>query len=162
MVTYADRPWTKKYDPGVPTTLHPYPDISMSHFLQESARKSPNNLALTTSTHLPLVGRAGSDLTYGQLNEASDALASALVDLGLKKGDRVAIVMPNVAAFVIAYFGIFKAGGVVAATNPTYPAERMREQINDCGAEFVITLTLFYNTVKQIQAQTKIKTVIVT
>ena len=57
----------------------------------------------------------------------SDALGAALVDLGLKKGDRVAIVMPNVAAFIIAYFGILKAGGVVAATNPTYPAEKMRE-----------------------------------
>jgi long-chain acyl-CoA synthetase len=134
----------------------------MHQLLEESARKAPNNIALTTSAHLPLVGRVGSDLTYAQVNEAADALATALVDLGLKKGDRVAIVMPNVAAFVISYFAVFKAGGVVSATNPTYPAERMREQMADCGAEIVITLTLFYKTVKQIQAQTNIRTVIVT
>src|SRR5215211_892397 len=162
MVTYADRPWTKKYDPGVPTTLLPYPDIPMHQLLEESARKAPNNIALTTSAHLPLVGRVGSDLTYAQVNDAADALAAALVDLGVKKGDRVAIVMPNVAAFVISYFAVFKAGGVVSATNPTYPAERMREQMTDCGAEIVITLSLFYKTIKQIQAKTNIKTVIVT
>lgn len=162
MVTYAERPWTKHYDPGVPSTLQPYPSIPMHHFLEESARKAPNNIALTTSAHLPLAGRVGADLTYAQVNEAADALAAALVDLGLKKGDRVALVMPNVAAFVISYFAVFKAGGVVSATNPTYPGERMREQMADCGAEIVITLSLFYRTIKQIQAKTKIRTVIVT
>ena len=162
MVTYAERPWTKKYDPGVPTTLQPYPNIPMHQLLEESAGKAPNKIALMTSAHLPLVGRVGSDLTYAQVNEAADALAAALVDLGLKKGDRVALIMPNVAAFVISYFAVFKAGGVVASTNPTYPAERMREQIADCGAEIVITLSLFYKTIKQIQAKTNVKTVIVT
>lgn len=162
MVTYADRPWTSRYDPGRPATLQPYPNMPMHTFLEDSATRTPNNIALTTSAHLPLAGRVGADLTYAQINEASDALAAALVDLGLKKGDRVAIVMPNVAAFVIAYFAIFKAGGVVVATNPTYPAEKMREQIADCGATFVVTLTLFYNTFKQVQAKTSVKTVIVT
>ena len=69
----------------------------------------------------------------------------------LREGDRVALVMPNVAAFVISYYGILKAGGVVAATNPTYPADKMQFQINDCDAPIVITMSLFYNTIKQIQ-----------
>ena len=86
---------------------------------------------------------------------------AALVDLGLKKSDRVAIVMPNSVAFVISFYGILKAGGVVAATNPTYPAERMAHQINDCDAEFVIAMTLFYDLVKEIQPRTKVKSVIV-
>src|SRR5664279_4590031 len=149
MVTYAERPWTKMYDPGVPLSLEPYPEIPLFQLLRDSAAKAPNSIALVTSAHLPLIGRVGSELTYAQLDQASDALSAALVDLGLKKGDRVALVMPNVAAFVIAYFAILKAGGVVAATNPTYPAEKMRDQINDSGAEFVITLTLFYNMIKQ-------------
>src|SRR5690606_30038941 len=129
---------------------------------RESAQKTPEAPALVTSAHLPLVGRVGSELTYAEVDAATDALGAALVDLGLKKGERVAIVMPNVAAFVIAYFAVLKMGGVVAATNPTFPAERMREQIADCNAKFVITLTLFYNAIKQIQPQTQVKTVIAT
>jgi long-chain acyl-CoA synthetase len=162
MVTYAERPWTKHYDPGVPANVDPIPDISLATLLTQSAQKAPNNVALVTSAHLPVLGRVCAELTYAQVDQYSDALAAALAAKGLKKGDRVAIVMPNVAAFIIAYFATFKAGGVVAATNPTYPAEKLREQINDCGAEIVITLTLFYRLVKQIQPRTHVKSVIVT
>jgi long-chain acyl-CoA synthetase len=162
MVTYADRPWTKKYDPGVPTSLEPYPDVTVHSFLQEAAKKTPNNSALISSAHLPLLGRVSSSVSYQELDQYSDALAAGLVDMGLKKGDRVALVMPNIAAFVISYYGVLKAGGVVAATNPTYPADKMQFQINDCDAPIVITMSLFYNLVKQIQAKTKVKKVIVT
>lgn len=162
MVTYAERPWTKRYDSGVPTSLEPYPDVSLASLLDNSTKKAPNSIALVTSAHLPVLGRVSSELTYAQVSQYTDALSATLVDHGLQKGDRVAIVMPNVAAFIIAYFAVLKAGGVVAATNPTYPAEKMREQISDCGAEFVITLTLFYNVIKQIQPRTSVKTVIVT
>ncbi|MBI1276516.1 MAG: AMP-binding protein [Anaerolineaceae bacterium] len=162
MVTYADRPWTKNYDPGVPVSLEPYPDVSVQSFLQEASKNSPNNPALISSAHLPLLGRVSSSVSYQELDQYSDALAAGLVDMGLKKGDRVALVMPNIAAFVISYYGVLKAGGVVAATNPTYPADKMQFQINDCDAPIVITMSLFYNTIKQIQAKTKVKTVIVT
>jgi long-chain acyl-CoA synthetase len=161
MVTYAERPWTKMYDPGVPASLEPYPDITVQSFLQEGAQKIPNNPALISSAHVPVAGRLASTITYSELDKLSDALAAALVDMGLKKGDRVAIVMPNIAAFVISYYAILKAGGVVAATNPTYPADKMQFQINDCDAEIVIVMSLFYNLIKQIQPKTKMKTVIV-
>lgn len=162
MVTYSERPWVKHYDPGIAPSLEPYPRIPLYQMLTESARKAPSNVALVTSAHLPVLGRVGSELTYAQVDQQTDAFAAALIDLGLQKGDRVAIVMPNVAAFIIAYFGVLKAGGVVAGTNPTYPAEKLREQINDCNAKFVVTLTLFYNVVKQVQARTQVKAVIVT
>lgn len=162
MVTYDERPWLKKYDKGVPYTLEPYPDVPLQHFLKDSANKFPKNPALVTSAHLPVLGRVASELTYEQVDQATDALASALIDLGLKKGDRVALVMPNTAAFVISYFAILKAGGVVSATNPTYPAEKMLAQINDCGAEIVIALSLYYKIIKEIQPRTKVKSVIVT
>jgi long-chain acyl-CoA synthetase len=161
MVTYAERPWTKMYDPGVPASLEPYPDITVQSFLQEGAQKIPNNPALISSAHVPVAGRLASTITYSELDKLSDALAAALVDMGLKKGDRVAIIMPNIAAFVISYYAILKAGGVVAATNPTYPADKMQFQINDCDAEIVIVMSLFYNLIKQIQPKTKMKTVIV-
>ncbi len=162
MVTYAERPWTKRYDPGCPTSLEPYPEIPLHQFLRDSAQKHAERPAITTTLKLPLFGRVDSNLTYRELDRQSDALASALVALGLKKGDRVAIVMPNVAAFVVSFYGILKAGGVVAATNPTYPADKLQYQLNDCGAEFVITLSLFYNLVNQVRDNTPVKHVIVT
>lgn len=161
MVTYTDRPWTKLYDAGCPATLE-YPDIPLHQFLSDSAKKFPANPAIITSLHLPLFGRRASTITYKDLDSLSDALAAGLVDLGLKKGDRVALVMPNCTAFVISFYAILKAGGVVAATNPTYPPDKLQYQLNDCDAEIVLTLTLFYNAVKQAQPQTKIKTVIAT
>jgi long-chain acyl-CoA synthetase len=161
MVTYADRPWVKYYDPGVPATLA-YPDMPLHQFLRIAAQKNPNAPALVTSAHLPVAGRVATAITYGALDRASDALAAALVDLGLHKGDRVALIMPNIAAFVISYYAILKAGGVVAAMNPTYPNERMQFHLNDCDAEFAICMSLFYPLLNGIRARTKLKKIIVT
>ena len=160
MVTYADRPWTKSYDEGMPESLE-FPEVPLHQFLRDTAKRIPNNTCLISSARLPLLGRQANTTTYAELDRASDAMAAGLVDMGLKKGDRVAIVMPNCAQFAITFFAILKAGGVVAATNPTYPADKMAYQINDCGAEFVVCLTLFYPLVKQIQSKTQVKTVIV-
>lgn len=160
MVTYAERSWTKNYDKGVPESLEPYPDIPLHNFLRESARKYPNRAALITSLELPIFGRVASETTYAELDRLSDALATGLVAMGVKKGDPVAIVMPNCVAFAISFYAILKAGGVVSATNPTYPAPKMQYQINDSKARFVICLSLFYNTVKQIQPETKVEKVI--
>jgi len=159
-VTYAERPWTKSYDDGVPDTLT-YPEVPLHQFLTDSARRFPNVTALISTARIPVFGRLSNSMTYAELERASDALAAALVDMGVKKGDRVAVVMPNSAAFVISFYGILKAGGVVAATNPTYPPDKMAYQINDCGAEVVLTLSLFYGTLKEIQSQTKVKKLIV-
>lgn len=161
MTTYQNRPWTNKYDAGVPKTLEPYPDVSVQDFLQDAARKAPENPALISSAHVPIFGRISNTLSYGELDSQSDALASGLIAMGLKKGDRVALVMPNIAAFVISYYAVLKAGGVVAATNPTYPADKMQFQINDCDANIVISMSLFYPLLKQIQPKTKVKTIIV-
>ena len=160
MVTYAERPWLKSYDIGMPTSVE-IPEAPLHQFLKDTRNRIPHHTALITPANLPIIGRVSRSVSYEELDRASDALAAALVDLGLEKSDRVAIVMPNSVAFVISFYGILKAGGVVAATNPTYPAERMANQINDCDAEFVLTMTLFYDLVKQIQSRTKVKTVIV-
>ena len=161
MTTYAERPWTNTYDEGVSKTLEPFPEMGLHECLQQSARRNPQNTALVTSLVVPLFGRINKEVTYDELNKASDAMAAGLVDMGLKKGDRVAVVMPNCVAFAITYFAILKAGGVVAATNPTYPEGKMQGQLNDCDAEFLVTLTLFYDVIKKIQSGTKIKKVIV-
>ena len=160
MVTYSERPWAKSYDVGMPTSLE-FPNVPLHQFLKDTRNRIPHHTALITPANLPVIGRVSRSLTYEELDRASDALAAALVDLGLKKSGRVAIVMPNSVAFVISFYGILKAGGVVAATNPTYPADKMAHRINDCDAEFVLTMTLFYDLVKKVQPQTKLKTVIV-
>ena len=159
MTAYAERPWIQSYDEGMPTSLD-FPDVPLHQFIKDTTRRIPHQTALTTPAALPLLGRVSREVSYAELDRAADALAAALVDLGLRKGDRAAIVMPNSVAFVISFYAILKAGGVVAATNPTYPASKMAEQINDCDAEFVLALTLFYPLVKQIQPQTQVKTVI--
>jgi long-chain acyl-CoA synthetase len=160
MVTYDERPWTNNYDDGVPATIE-YPEITLPDFLRQSAKKYTTKTALITSAPLPLLGRMAKETTYSELERASDALAAGLVEIGLKVGDRVAIVAPNSVAFVISFYGILKAGGVVAATNPTYPEDKMAYQINDCDAEIVICMSLFYDLMKRIQPKTKVKHVIV-
>lgn len=160
MATYAERPWIKNYDVGMPTSVE-IPAVPLHQLLRDTRARIPRHTALITPANLPLIGRISQSITYEELDRASDALAAALVDMGLKKSDRVAIVMPNSVAFVISFYGILKAGGVVAATNPTYPADRMAHQIDDCGAEIVLAMTLFYDLVKEIQPRTRVKTVIV-
>ncbi len=162
MAAYLERPWVKHYDNGVPATLEPYPQHGIHEFLRQTARQSPERVALVTPAKLPGLGWQSAPVTYSELDRLSDALAAGLLALGLKKGDRVAVVLPNSVAFAITYFAVLKAGGVVAATNPTYPAEKMRYQINDCDAPIVVTLSLYYTTIKQIQAGTKVKHIIVT
>ncbi len=162
MVTYSDKPWLEHYDPGVPKSLDPYPDYPLHEFLIRSAAQFGDAPATLTSAHLPLLGRVQTAVSYRDLNAMSDALAAALVEMGLQKGDRVALIMPNCVQFIAAFYAVLKAGGAVVALNPTHPPRRLAEQINDCGAEFAVVLSLFYNNLKKIQGETSIKQVIVT
>ncbi len=86
----------------------------------------------------------GAVISYKEMNALTDHMAAALVEMGVKKGDRVGIFMPNVPQFVIAYFGILKAGGVVVAVNPTYPPDEVITPVNDANIEIMFTLTRFY------------------
>src|SRR5829696_777095 len=101
MTNYTDRPWLKRYDSFVPHTLLPHPDVPLHHFLEETARQHPDNTALITTVKLPVLGRQTSRYTYRQLEDQSNALAAALIEMGLKKGDKVALVMPNCVSFVV-------------------------------------------------------------
>jgi long-chain acyl-CoA synthetase len=101
-------------------------------------------------------------ITYRELGELSDKLAAGLADLGIKKGDRVALVLNNCTQFVISFFGILKAGGVVVALNPTFPAVKWVDQLKDSDARVVITLSKFYADLNSIRAQTPIQHILVT
>jgi long-chain acyl-CoA synthetase len=162
MVTYQDKPWLQHYDSGVPASLAPYPQHPLYKFLADAAHEHGDSTAILSSAHLPVVGRVKRELSYRELHTQSDVLAAALVDMGIKKGERVAIVLPNCAQFILSFYAILKAGAVVVATNPTYPPKKLAEQIGDSGAVAVITLSLFYENIKQIQQETAAKHVIVT
>ncbi|MCX8061802.1 MAG: AMP-binding protein, partial [Anaerolineales bacterium] len=147
-----ERPWFKHYDKGVPYHID-YPEITLFDLLEETARKYPQS---------PCTIFKGAVITYKEMNELTDRLAAALADIGVKKGDRVGIFMPNTPQFVLAYFGILKAGGVVVATNPLYTPREIEHQVKDAGIEVMLVMSNFYNTIKKVQPNTPIKKVIVT
>ncbi len=148
-----DRPWFKHYDEGVPRTID-YPPVPIFHFLEEMARKHPD---------APCTYFKGAVITYKEMNEITDTLAGALArEFGVKKGDRVGIFMPNTPQFVMAYFAILKAGGVVVATNPLYTPPEIEHQVNDAGIEVMFVMSNFYPKIKQAQPKTKIRSLIVT
>ena len=148
----TNRPWLAHYDKGVPQTVE-YPQQPLFYFLEESARKYPDR---------PCTIFKGAVISYKEMNEGADRIAAALVDMGVKKGDRVGIFMPNTPQFVMVYFGILKAGGVVVATNPLYTPTEIEHQANDAGIEIMFVMTNFYKTIKAAQPKTKIKKIIVT
>jgi long-chain acyl-CoA synthetase len=151
-----EKPWLKFYDEGVPHTLE-YPRVPLHWFLEESARKHPETLASI------MPGKFGeTTLTFKEINALANKLANALIDLGVKKGDRVAVYMPNCPQFMIAYYAILKAGGVVVATSPLYSPREVEHQLNDSGTETIILLSMFYPIVKGVRSKTRLKNVIVT
>jgi long-chain acyl-CoA synthetase len=147
-----DRPWLAHYDKGVAHTVE-IPNVPLFHLLEESARKYPDRACTIFK---------GAVITYKEMNAITDRVAAALVDMGVKKGDRVGIFMPNTPQFVMAFYGILKAGGVVVATNPLYTPPEIEHQANDAGIEYMFVMTNFYNTIKKAQPKTKIKKLIVT
>lgn len=146
------KPWLKHYDEGVPYHID-YPSIPLFALLEEAAQEYPE---------APCTIFKGARISYREMNELADRLAGGLAELGVKKGDRVGIFIPNTPQFVIAYFAILKVGGVVVATNPLYSAREVEHQVNDAGIETMIVMSNFYNLVKQVQPKTKLRTLVVT
>jgi long-chain acyl-CoA synthetase len=139
----SNKPWLAHYDKGVPQTID-YPKAPLFHFLEEAARKYPDRACTIFK---------GAVISYKEMNALTDAMAAALVEMGVKKGDRVGIFMPNTPQFVIAYYGILKAGGVVVAVNPTYPVDEIIFPVKDANIEVMFTLSRFYG--KLVEARTK-------
>jgi len=145
--------WIRGYDEGVPGTLEPYPERTLLDYLSEAARNWPDRPALLFK---------GSRVTYRQLEDQSDSLSSALAANGVKRGDRVALCLPNCPQFVIAEFAAWKAGAIVCPFNPTYSEREMGEALRATGAETVVVLNRFYERVKAIQPGTSVKRVVAT
>ncbi|MEE8568200.1 MAG: long-chain fatty acid--CoA ligase, partial [Anaerolineales bacterium] len=148
----AERPWLKHYDPGVPHSID-YPSVPLFYFLEESARKYPDK---------PCTLFKGATITYAEMDALTDRLAAGLAELGVKKGTPVGLCMANIPQFVIAFYGILKAGGVVVAFNPLYKSREIEYQLNDSGLEIMIAMSMFYRTIKEAQPKTALKKVVVT
>src|SRR5688500_8790117 len=145
--------WLEHYDVGVPATLEPYPDRTLVDYLAETAREHPDRPALLFN---------GGKVSYGQLERLSDALAAGLVALGVRPGDRVALCLPNCPQFLIAEFGVWKAGAISCPFNPTYSDREMEEALAATGAETLIVLNRFYERLKTIQPRTSLKRLVPT
>jgi long-chain acyl-CoA synthetase len=146
-------PWLAHYDAGVPATLAPYPNKTLVDYLADAARERPADPAL----HFK-----GSTLTFGQLEALSDTCAAAFASLGIARGDRVGLVLPNCPQFSIAQFGAWKIGAMVAPLNPIYTERELEGPLRDHGVETVVTLTRFYSRVKAVQPRTPVRRVIAT
>lgn len=149
------------YERGVPSEIT-YPEgLVVPDLLVHSAARFPNRPATIFPVAVGSRMLAGR-LTYRDLDEATNRFANALIQLGVRKGDRVALLFPNSPQFVIAFFGALKAGAAVIAFNPIYTEHEIERQLNDCDAETVVTMTKWYPTIKKIQPNTRVTRVIAT
>jgi long-chain acyl-CoA synthetase len=147
------KPWLAHYDADVPPSLAPYPDKTLLDYLDALAREQPTRPALLFK---------GSEVSYDQLQRESDAFAAALAALGVRHGDRVALILPNCPQFFVAEIGAWKVGAIVCPINPTYTEREMEAALQGNSAETVVTLTPFYSRIKDVQPRTALRHVIAT
>jgi long-chain acyl-CoA synthetase len=155
-----EKPWLKHYDEGVPPSIE-YPPIPLDRLLTEAAAKHPDHTATIFGS--PVGSRVlDAKLTYGQLDDLVNRFAAGLQQMGVNKGDRVAIMLPNCPQFIIAAYATWRIGGIVVCCNPLYVAREIEHLVNDSKAETFVVMSQFYERVKGIRAGTGLKRVIVT
>lgn len=146
------RPWLKLYPEEIPGTLV-YPSEPLHHYLLQSAKNFPDNTAI----HF-----MGKELSFQQVCDTVVSLAGYLQEIGITKGDRVAIMLPNSPQSVISYYAILMAGGIVVQTNPLNRERELEYQMNDSGAKAIITLDILYPRILTIAGRTGLQHIIVT
>ena len=145
--------WVSRYDPGVPPSIT-YPAWTVTDLLRYSVDRFPTSPALLFY---------GTCISYGELDDLTTRFALALQRLGIRQGDRIALMLPNIPQTVIAYYGILKAGAVVVPTNPLYVEREIQTQLIDAGVETMVVLDLLYSRVKTVKETTTLpKRIIVT
>ncbi|MCX7249555.1 MAG: long-chain-fatty-acid--CoA ligase [Burkholderiales bacterium] len=147
----SDRIWLKSYPPGVPADLDTSQYPSLVALMEESFKKYASKTAYSFM---------GKDVSYGQTDSLSQALAVYLQSLGLVKGDRVAIMMPNVPQYPVAVAAILRAGFVVVNVNPLYTPRELEHQLKDSGSKAIVIIENFAATLEKCIAATPVKHVI--
>ena len=136
------RPWLKNYDAGVPYTLSPYPQRTLLDVMDDTTRLKPGHTSFIFK---------GARISHRQLDRWSTTLAAALAALGVKKGDRVVLLLPNCPQAVISQIAAWKVGAIVAPLNPMYTERELEGALQRCGAETAVVLTPFYAKLKAVQ-----------
>jgi long-chain acyl-CoA synthetase len=150
----VDRNWLNQYPPGVPADIDPDAYPSLKELIEE---------AFTSYRPLPAFTNMGATLTYAQLDELSRAFGAWLQHKsGLVRGDRVALMMPNILQYPIALFGALRAGMVVVNTNPLYTPRELEHQLKDSGAKCIVIVENFAHVLQQVLPRTALKNVLVT
>ncbi len=152
----GDRPWFKFYEPGVPRTIE-FPAHPIFTFLDQSARRYPRTTAL-----IQVGPKFDRRITYAQLDDLSDRFANSLVRHGMRPGDRVAIMLPNNPQYVVAAFGIWKAGGVVVQINPLYKGRDLAFILKDSGARVAVGISRLYRELQEVRSHTDVQTALIT
>jgi long-chain acyl-CoA synthetase len=147
-----NKPWFRLWPKDVPKNLE-YLKVPLHAILEKTAKKHPEKAAIAYLEE---------EITYAELNSLSNQFAGALRALGVKKGDRVAIFLPNIPQFVIAYYGILKAGAVLTAISPLHKERELEYQLTDSEAETIIALDSLYPIVEKVWRKTKLKNGVVT
>ena len=145
--------WLKSYPKGVPAEIDYTQYESLTHLLEESFRKHASRNAYVSMDKF---------MTYAELDQLSARLGAWLQSKGLKKGDRVALMMPNLLQYPVAIAAVLRAGYTVVNVNPLYTPRELEHQLNDSGAKAIIILENFATTLQQVLARTKVKHVVVT
>jgi long-chain acyl-CoA synthetase len=144
---HMDRPWLKHYDAEVPPSLE-YPRIPLHQFLDDTAARHPGR---------PCTNFLGKKLSYAAVKDLSDRFAAGMRRLGIRKGDRVVMLLPNSPQFVIGYYGLLKAGAVIVPLNPLSSERELAFFLNDAEAETAITIPLFLDKVASLGGKTPLK-----
>jgi len=151
-VSYASKPWLKSYEKGVPEKFN-YEEICMPEIMERTAGKFPGKNALIFM---------GYKVNYTQFKDMVDRFATCLTDFGVKKGDAVSLLLPNVIPCVVAYYAILKIGAINVMNNPLYSDRELEHQFNDSGSKVLITLDLLGNRMIDLRPKTKIKQIVIT
>lgn len=146
-----EKPWLKSYAPGVGPTLE-YEKITVSEALARTAGKYPEKTALIF---------LDVKITYKQLNDMVNSFANALIDMGVKPGDKVAMLMPNMPQIVIASYGAWRAGAVVVMNNPLYTDHELEHQLNNSESTVLVTLDLLGPRMIALKPKTPVKKIVV-
>src|SRR5579864_114803 len=145
--------WLKSYPPGVPAEIDPAQLRSLKELIEQACAAHADRVAYV---------QMGAELTYRQLEERSRAFGAWLQQAGFKKGDRIAIMLPNTLQYPIALFGALRAGLTVVNTNPLYTAPELEHQLKDSGATAIVVLENFAHVLQRVIAHTNVKRVLVT
>lgn len=147
------RPWLAHYPQGVPADISTDGYASLTDLLDRACKQYSSRTALTAM---------GSDITYAQLDAHARAFAGWLQSLGLPKGSRVALMMPNVPAYLVAMLGTLRAGHAVVNVNPLYTADELQRQLQDSGASVIVILENFAHTLQSVSDRGALKHIVVT